>query len=69
MAPPGTPAPLAAKISADLRTVLARPELKQRFEDLGTYNRPMTSEELTVFIREQQQTWRPVIARTAKKIN
>ncbi|AMN43248.1 Bug family tripartite tricarboxylate transporter substrate binding protein [Rhodoplanes sp. Z2-YC6860] len=69
MAPPGTPAPVAAKISADLRTVLARPEIKKRFEDLGTYIRPMTSEELTAFIREQQQTWRPVIAQTAKKIN
>jgi tripartite-type tricarboxylate transporter receptor subunit TctC len=69
MAPPGTPAPLAAKISADLRTVLAKPELKKRFEDLGTYIRPTTPEELTVFIHEQQQTWRPVIAQTAKKIN
>ncbi len=69
MAPPGTPAPLAKKISEDLRTVLARPELKQRFEDLGTYIRPTTPEELTAFIREQQQIWRPVIAETAKKIN
>ncbi len=69
MAPPGTPAPVAAKLSADLRTVLAKPELKKRFEDLGTYIRPMTPEELTAFIREQQQTWRPVIAQTAKKIN
>lgn len=69
MAPPGTPAPLARKISDDLRTVLGKPELKQRFEDLGTYIRPGTPEELTAFIREQQAIWRPVIAETAKKIN
>jgi tripartite-type tricarboxylate transporter receptor subunit TctC len=69
MAPPGTPAPLAAKISADLRTVLGKPELKKRFEDLGTYIRPTTPEQLTAFILEQQQIWRPVIAETAKKIN
>ena len=69
MAPPGTPAPLAKKISDDLKTVLARPELQKRFEDLGTYIRPTTPEELTSFIREQQQIWRPVIAETAKKIN
>ena len=69
MAPPGTPAPLARKISDDLRTVLAKPELKKRFEDLGTYIRPTTPEELTAFIREQQAIWRPVIAETAKKIN
>jgi tripartite-type tricarboxylate transporter receptor subunit TctC len=69
MAPPGTPAPLAQKISDDLRKVLASPELQKRFEDLGTYIRPTTPEELTVFIREQQQIWRPVIAETAKRIN
>ena len=68
MAPPGTPAPLARRISDDLRTVLAKPELKKRFEDLGTYIRPTTPEELTAFIREQQAIWRPVIAETAKQI-
>ena len=69
MAPPGTPAPLARKIGDDLRKVLAGPELQKRFEDLGTYIRPATPEELTSFIVEQQQIWRPVIAETAKKIN
>lgn len=69
MAPPNTPAPVARRISDDLRTVLAKPELKKRFEDLGTYIRPTTPEELTAFIREQQTIWRPVIAETAKKIN
>jgi tripartite-type tricarboxylate transporter receptor subunit TctC len=57
------------KISDDLRAVLVKPELKQRYEDLGTYIRPTTPEELTAFIREQQAIWRPVIAETAKKIN
>lgn len=69
MAPPGTPAPLTRKIGDDLRKVLAGPELQKRFEDLGTYIRPTTPEELTSFIVEQQQIWRPVIAETAKKIN
>jgi tripartite-type tricarboxylate transporter receptor subunit TctC len=68
MAPPGTPAPLAKKISDDLKTVLARPELQKRFEDLGTYIRPTSPEELTVFIHEQQKIWQPVIAETAKAI-
>jgi tripartite-type tricarboxylate transporter receptor subunit TctC len=69
MAPSGTPAPVVKKISDDLRAVLVKPELKQRYEDLGTYIRPTTPEELTAFIREQQAIWRPVIAETAKKIN
>ena len=69
MAPPGTPAPLAVRISDDLRKVLAEPALQKRYEELGTHIRPTTPDELTAFIREQQQIWRPVIAETAKKIN
>jgi tripartite-type tricarboxylate transporter receptor subunit TctC len=69
VAPPGTPAPVANKISADLRIVLARAELRQRFEELGTHIRPTTPEELAAFIREQQKIWQPVIAETVKKIN
>jgi len=68
MAPPGTPAALARKISDDMRNVLAQPEFRKRYEDLGTYIRLTTPEELTVFIREQQRIWGPVIAETAKKI-
>jgi tripartite-type tricarboxylate transporter receptor subunit TctC len=69
MAPPGTPEPVAQKISNDLRTVLERPELRQRFRDLGTYIRPTTPAELTAFIREQQRIWRPIMLKTAKTMN
>jgi tripartite-type tricarboxylate transporter receptor subunit TctC len=69
MAPSGAPAPVVKKISDDLRSVLVKPELKQRLADLGTYTRPTTPEELTAYIREQQTIWRPVIVETAKKIN
>jgi tripartite-type tricarboxylate transporter receptor subunit TctC len=62
MAPPGTPEPIAHKVSKDLRTVLARSELKARFAELGTYVRPMAPAELTEFIRDQQRMWKPVIA-------
>ncbi len=68
MAPPGTPAGIAGKIGDDLRKVLANPELNKRLDELGTYSNPMTPAELTNFIREQQQIWRPVIAETAKTI-
>ena len=66
VAPPGTPEPVAKKISDDLRAVLAREELKKRFDDLGTAINPTTPEELRSFVREQIQIWRPVIAQTAK---
>ena len=66
MAPPGTPQMIAQKISDDVRIVQAQPELKKRVEDLGNYTRPTSPTELTAFIREQVQIWRPVIAETAK---
>jgi tripartite-type tricarboxylate transporter receptor subunit TctC len=68
MAPPGTPAPLARRISDDVRQVLAQPEFLKRYEEYGTYIRPTTPEELVVFIREQQRIWGPVITETAKAI-
>jgi len=42
--------------------VLARPDVQQRFHDLGTYTRAMSPDELAGFIRNQQQQWKPVIA-------
>ena len=68
MAPPGTPQAIAQKISDDVKTVQAQPEMKKRVEDLGNYTRPTSPAELTAFIREQVQIWRPVIAETAKAI-
>ena len=68
MAPPGTPAALARKISDDLRKVLIGSDLGKRLDELGNYPNPTTPEGLTAFIHEQQQIWRPVIAETAKSI-
>jgi tripartite-type tricarboxylate transporter receptor subunit TctC len=68
MAPPGTPQAIAQKISDDVRMVQAQPELKKRLGDLGNYTRPTSPAELTAFIREQIQIWRPVIAETAKTL-
>jgi tripartite-type tricarboxylate transporter receptor subunit TctC len=67
MAPPKTPEVIARKVSDDLRTILERPDLKQRFLDLGTYLRPMSPTELADFIADQQRIWKPVIAATAAR--
>jgi tripartite-type tricarboxylate transporter receptor subunit TctC len=67
MAPPGTPEPIARKISDDLRVVLSQPELKQKFQDIASYTRPMTPPELLSYIREEQQLWKPVIERIGMK--
>lgn len=61
MAPPKTPEVIAQKVSADLRTVLARPDVIERMQNLGTYPQPMTPAELASFIASQRQTWQPII--------
>ena len=62
MAPPGTAEPIARKVSADLRAVLTQPEAAQRLTELGAYIEPMSPAELVMFIRNQQQAWKPVLA-------
>lgn len=62
MAPPGTPQTIVRKASDDLRSVLTQSDLKKRFEELGTYLRPMSPDELRSFIHVQQQLWKPIIA-------
>src|SRR6185503_16716587 len=49
MAPPGTPQPVAKKISDDLRPVLSEPAMKKRFEDVASYVNPMSSDELLAY--------------------
>lgn len=61
MGPPGTPAPIAAKISDDLRAVLNDPATKKRFEDIASYVNPMSGAELLAYIRTEQALWKPVI--------
>ena len=61
VAPKGTPADIVQKINADLRAVLARPEIVRKIEELGNYTRPMTPKELAEFVREEREIWQPIV--------
>jgi tripartite-type tricarboxylate transporter receptor subunit TctC len=61
VAPKGTPPDVVKKINGDLRTVLARPELIKKIEELGNYTRPMTPQELANFVREERDIWQPIV--------
>jgi tripartite-type tricarboxylate transporter receptor subunit TctC len=63
MGPPGTPAPIAGKVSDDLRAVLSEPATIKRFEDIASYINPMSPTELLAYIRTEQALWKPVIER------
>ena len=66
VAPLGTPDPIIRKVAADLRVALADKGVQSKLATLGTYVQPMTPEELTAFIQEQQKVWKPVAEAVAK---
>jgi len=61
VAPRGTSAAVAQKINDDLRTALARPVLIRKFEEIGSYTRPMTPTELSEFVRSERELWGPIV--------
>jgi tripartite-type tricarboxylate transporter receptor subunit TctC len=61
MAPAGTPDRIIRKVNADLRTVLAIPEVQERFHVLGTYTRDLTPEQTGEFMRSEEQLWWPIV--------
>jgi tripartite-type tricarboxylate transporter receptor subunit TctC len=65
VAPVGTPAPIVAKVSADLTKALNDPDLKQKLGQFGNYPRPMTPEQTQAFVNQQQETWAPIVQKVA----
>jgi tripartite-type tricarboxylate transporter receptor subunit TctC len=67
MEPAGTPAPIIQKVSADLRKVIAIPDVVERFQTLGTYTRDLTPTQTEEFIRSEEQLWWPIVRRVNQK--
>jgi len=67
--PKGLPQEIAQKLNTELRTALSNPKLQKRFQDLGTFTRQMTLQELAAFVRNERDQWRPIVqqVRDAKK--
>jgi putative tricarboxylic transport membrane protein len=66
LAPAGVLDEIVRKVNRDLRGVLAQSELQRRFQTLGTYARPMSPAETALFIRGEQDLWRPIVRDLAK---
>jgi len=67
VAPLNTPAPIIAKVSADLMKVLNDPELREKLGQVGNYPHPMTPEETLAFVDNEQKTWLPILQRISGK--
>jgi tripartite-type tricarboxylate transporter receptor subunit TctC len=57
VAPANTPAPVVARLHETTVKSLAKPEVKARFEALGTDVGPMNPAELGGFIRSEMDKW------------
>jgi tripartite-type tricarboxylate transporter receptor subunit TctC len=66
-APRGVPAPVIAKVNADLAKIVSDPDVKKRLAVTGNYTHVMTPDETQAFVAKQQDTWRPVIQSLAKR--
>jgi tripartite-type tricarboxylate transporter receptor subunit TctC len=67
VAPKGTSETIINKVTADLRQVLSKPDMVSRLEARGSFPRPRTPAETEVFVREQQQLWKPAMERIASQ--
>jgi len=67
MAPAGTPEHIIQKVNADLRKVVAMPDVVERFQALGTYTRDLSPAETGEFIRSEERLWWPIVRRVNQK--
>jgi len=68
LAPNGTPAAMLANASEALRAALNMASVRDPLAERGSFVRPMSPEEVTAFIRDQQDLWRPAIARIEEQM-
>jgi len=61
VAPPGTPAPIVSKVSADLAKAMSDIDFQKRLANVGSYSRAMTPEQTLAFVDKEQQTWLPLL--------
>jgi tripartite-type tricarboxylate transporter receptor subunit TctC len=63
VAPPRPPPALANKINADLRAVLAEPDVSEKYAELNTITRNYSPDQVTEFIHAEQRLWTRVVQR------
>jgi tripartite-type tricarboxylate transporter receptor subunit TctC len=69
MAPVGVPDAIVQKLNRDLRTVVAQPDLQERFRQIGTYARDLSPAETEAFIRSEEKLWWPIVERVEGAAN
>ena len=61
VAPKGTPKPIIGKLNAEVRKILAEPDVRAKFNQTGNFAVTNTPEEFAAFIRSEAQRWQKVL--------
>jgi tripartite-type tricarboxylate transporter receptor subunit TctC len=69
VAPAGVPDSIINKLSAEVASILARPDVRDRLVAAGTEPQSMTPPEFAGFIAGEQAKWRKLIADVGLKVN
>lgn len=69
VAPAGTPAPVIARLNAEIRKALETPEMRARFVQLNLRTRSSTPQEFGLFMKQQTDFWGGVIQRIGLKLD
>jgi tripartite-type tricarboxylate transporter receptor subunit TctC len=67
LVPAGTPAPVVARLSEEMRKSIAKPETRERFKQLGAVAIADTPEEFAAFLRKDYERWARVIKASGVK--
>ena len=67
--PAGTPRPMVSKLHADTVKLLADPDVKQKFADLGVVAVSSTPEQFGAFIKSETDKYAKLIKEANIKVN
>ncbi len=59
--PAGMPPPIVQRLNDEIRTLLATPELRARFAELGGTPGAMGADEYTDYVRREVEFWAPIV--------
>jgi tripartite-type tricarboxylate transporter receptor subunit TctC len=65
--PPGMPKPVVARISGELKKLLAMPDVRQRFGQQGADATYLAPDEFVAFMKAEWAKWGPVVKATGAK--
>ena len=69
MAPAGTPKAIIDKLNAEVKKVLAMPEVKQRFEAQGSFPAWTTPEDSAKFLQSEVEKWAKVVKESGATVD